>query len=166
MDYIYILRSSNSNTIYNNKYIDNYYGIYLYISSNNNLIKKNTISNSTNYGIFISSSSYNRIYANFFLYNNGATDVYNSAHIQAYDAGSNNYWNSTSGYGNYWSDWTSPDANGDGIVDNPYKIDGSAGAYDYYPLTTPVIVPEFSTGNPLILMLLVVFVLILVRKLS
>jgi hypothetical protein len=36
--------------------------------------------------------------------------------------------------GNYWNTWTTPDANGDGFVDNPYRVgDGT----DYYPYTTP-----------------------------
>lgn len=37
--------------------------------------------------------------------------------------------------GNYWSGWTSPDANGDGIVDNPYH--GWRTAVDAFPWTTP-----------------------------
>jgi len=64
--------------------------------------------------------------------------VYNASHIQTYDAGTNNRWNisgSPHGYGNYWSDWTTPDADSNGVVDIPYSIPGSAGAKDYYPLT-------------------------------
>ncbi len=40
-------------------------------------------------------------------------------------------------HGNYWSDWTTPDANGDGIVDNPYILGGASGNWDSYPLTQP-----------------------------
>jgi hypothetical protein len=50
-----------------------------------------------------------------------------------------NYWNTTNA-GNYWSDWHEPDANHDGIVDNPYPIydfTGNITTYDYYPLTKP-----------------------------
>ena len=34
---------------------------------------------------------------------------------------------------NYWSDWTSPDNDGDGIVDIPYTVDGSSGSQDLHP---------------------------------
>jgi parallel beta-helix repeat protein len=39
--------------------------------------------------------------------------------------------------GNYWNDWTAPDANTDGIVDNPYAFN-TAGKADLYPLVNPV----------------------------
>lgn len=58
---------------------------------------------------------------------------------QAYDDGTNNwsssrYPGSTAEEGNLWSDWLSPDENGDGIVDSPYLLDG--GAQDSFPLCT------------------------------
>jgi parallel beta-helix repeat protein len=48
---------------------------------------------------------------------------------QAYDDGFDNTW-----LNNYWSNWTSPDSNADGIVDTPYSIDGLADSQDAYPL--------------------------------
>lgn len=51
------------------------------------------------------------------------------ADSQAYDAGSSNIFSK-----NYWDDWTCPDADADGIVDNPYPL---LGGYDASPLTTP-----------------------------
>jgi parallel beta-helix repeat protein len=38
--------------------------------------------------------------------------------------------------GNYWNDWTAPDANTDGIVDNPYNF-LTTGKADLYPLVNP-----------------------------
>jgi len=156
-----ILDHSSSNLISNNTCSNNgYYGIWMYSSSNdNNIIINNLISNNTNYGIYIySGCSHNRIYNNSFYYNDGSENTFNSLHIQAYDGGSNNYWNSSTGIGNYWHDWANNnntnDQNGDGIVDWPYPIAGSAGAKDYYPLKNPTIVPEFSLFD-LILILLV-----------
>ena len=46
-----------------------------------------------------------------------------------FDDGSNNVF----AY-NYWSDWTSPDVDADGIVDTPYSIDGNSNNHDQYPL--------------------------------
>ena len=92
-------------------------------------------------------SSSNIVFNNTFIGNNGAGSTYNSSHVQAYDDGTNNWWNSTDGYGNWWSDWTKPDyVPPYGIVDLPYNISGSAGAKDYYPLTTTPTqpIPEFG----------------------
>lgn len=117
-------------------------GIYLY-SANNNIIKGNNITNSSDYGIYIGSGSNNLIYGNCFYYNHGSTDSYNSSHVQAYDDGTNNSWNSST-IGNYWRDWRGSDSDNDGIVDEPYIIDGSSGAKDYYPLTKAQPIPELS----------------------
>jgi hypothetical protein len=95
-------------------------------------IYDNLICNNPGIGVSIYGGMYNRIWNNTFIGNNGSG-------IQAYDIGANN-WNTSGsphGYGNYWDDWTTPDANSDGIVDNPYSIMGSAGAEDYYPLVSP-----------------------------
>lgn len=63
----------------------------------------------------------NKIYLNYFEGNKGATDVFSPDHIQASDQSFLNLW-SWDGLGNYWADWTSPDDDGDGIVDQPYPI--------------------------------------------
>ena len=53
---------------------------------------------------------------------------------QACDMGSN-AWNNSQ-YGNYWSNYTGVDADGDGIGDTPYQIDYST-TFDYKPLMYP-----------------------------
>jgi len=113
--------------------------------------------------VFISSNSGdNRIWNNTFAGNKGATDTYDSSRVQACDNGTSNWWNSTDGYGNYWSDWTTPDAIPPwGVVDHPYLLDGSAGAEDYYPLTTTPSepIPEFGMVPFVVMVLLVAIVL-------
>jgi len=160
---------SSSNTVSNNTCINNWEGIYVGASSSNivsnntcnnngegidlwqsshNTIFNNILTNNGDYGVYVrSKSSYNYILKNSFFYNHGSGDTYNSSHIQAYDAGSNNYWNNTT-IGNYWHDWANNNATNDenphdGIVDWLYKIDGNAGAKDNYPLkgTTVKLVP-------------------------
>ncbi|NPA75342.1 MAG: hypothetical protein GXO25_04595 [Euryarchaeota archaeon] len=168
------LASADSNTVKRNRIFNNSYtGITMYSASNNfivenvinasggygmmlgsnsnaNNIHNNSIGNSTYYGIYLQNATAgNRIYYNAFYFNHGSNATYNASHVQAYDASGRNFWNTTApggghGYGNFWYDWQNPDSNNDGIVDNPYLIDGGAGAEDYYPLTTAPVIPEFS----------------------
>jgi len=91
------------------------------ISGNNNDAIANKLIDATIdiYGWFTTPSD-NNIYHNNF-YNGGAQDL-----------GINNMWND--GYpsgGNYWSDYTGEDLDGDGIGDTPYSFDGGQ---DNYPL--------------------------------
>ena len=156
------LVSSSNNTICNNTCCsNNEWGIGLG-SSSNSTISGNQLCSNLGYGVYIYSGSDNMIWNNTFIDNNGAGSTYDPSYLQAYDGGANNWWNSTDGYGNYWSDWTTPDANSDGIVDLPYAIDGSAGAMDYYPLTTTPSepIPEFGM-MPLVVMVFLVAVFLM-----
>ncbi|MHA1947635.1 MAG: hypothetical protein ACW97W_16145, partial [Candidatus Hodarchaeales archaeon] len=45
---------------------------------------------------------------------------------------------------NYWDEWTSPDADDDGIVDNPYFINGSSKNKDLYPQALLIHFPSDS----------------------
>ncbi len=53
----------------------------------------------------------------------------------AYDDGTNNTFDNGT-IGNYWSEWTSPDTDSDGVVDQEYLTRGSASSKDRYPSTT------------------------------
>jgi nitrous oxidase accessory protein NosD len=75
----------------------------------------------------------NWFYNNIFINNNGAGELFNSSHIQAISENEKDYWNNSLGRGNYWSDWTGPDKNNDGIVDKPYNLSGGSN-HDNYPL--------------------------------
>jgi len=144
-NYNNIIENSISYCAYN---LDNEGGITLSFSCCCNNFTQNFIYDNEMYGASIvrSDSSDNRFWNNTFISNNGAGSVYDINHIQAYDDGTNNWWNTSGsphGYGNYWSDLTTPDANFNGVVDWSYNLTGSAGAKDYYPLTTPTMpIPE------------------------
>jgi parallel beta-helix repeat protein len=132
-----MLSNCTNGMLVNNIFSNNWGAVDIDMSSNNNEVSRNLFYNNGGAGVYILSSSGNHIWNNTFIGNNGANDTYNVSHAQAYYIGTDNWWNSTNGYGNYWSDWTKPDANHDGIVDQPYNIAGGAGAKDYYPLATP-----------------------------
>jgi len=89
-------------------------GIYMQDSSGNT-IADNSISSSAK-GIYIlTGSPTNSIYHNNFLYNT----------VQAYSLSTGNVYNlAAPDGGNFWSNWASPDNNGDGFVDNPFVFTG------------------------------------------
>ena len=141
------LSSSQNNIVLNNTISNNTRGFFIEASSNT--IFNNTILNNTAYGVYLHTGSNNRIWNNTLYHNNGSGDIYNQAENQALDSGGINWWNSTTGYGNYWADWTTPDiVYRFGIVDLPYNISGTKHAQDFYPLTSPKVsappIPEFS----------------------
>jgi nitrous oxidase accessory protein NosD len=78
--------------------------------------------NGTGYGIYLQYSSNNLFYHNNLMNNEQ----------NAYDAGSNLWYNTTLHEGNYWSDYTGSDSDGDGIGDTPYNIPGGSNQ-DVYP---------------------------------
>ncbi|MFW9827736.1 MAG: NosD domain-containing protein [Candidatus Thorarchaeota archaeon] len=132
------LALSSYNKISRNTVSTNYYGIYLQMLCNNNTITENMVYYNV-IGIKIEggyySSYYNKIYLNCIFENN----------INAIDDGSENQWDNGV-KGNYWSDYNSTDANGNGIGDVPYNITGSAGSKDNFPLMKcplPLVAEEF-----------------------
>jgi len=160
---IYVWFSTGNNICANNCSSNGLYGMYFGYSQDN-AITLNHLCDNLEYGVYLDAGSgNNRIWNNTFCSNNGADGSYDTDHVQACDNGTGNWWNSASGYGNYWSDWTGPDANMDGIVDMPYNISGSAGSKDFYPLTTtpPEPIPEFVV-TPLVAMIFVVIVVLMI----
>jgi len=161
-DAIYMYAESNNNTVRNNTLSNNGRGIDIATDCRNNTITENTI-NLGYRGISLYESHWNRISGNTILScsdgaiviesgsmnliwncslagNNGATSVRDLDHIQARDDGFANHWYLSTPYGNWgncWGDWTTPDSNGDGVVDTPCDIAGTAGARDEFPLVTP-----------------------------
>jgi len=143
-NYIGLECNSDNNTFEENIFNINDYGLYLY-DCKENVIINNIISNHTNIavrlensnktkvisnkvkdnkdiGIYVESNS-NLLYKNEFINNK----------IHAIDNGTNNVWDNGQ-IGNYWDNYSGADANDDGIGDQPYKIPGSAGSIDNFPI--------------------------------
>jgi len=163
---IYTLDSS-CNQIYDNAFVNNYYGILLYTYSTNNSIHHNLFL-SNNIGCRVKGSNQNILYQNLFSANNGGTYMCcvsndNQFYLNTYSNNSDfhaqdwclNTWNATN-LGNYWSDFYqltsgAVDQNNDGIVDVPYNI--SRGYQpeeypnkDYLPLVNrPLIKNSFTS---------------------
>jgi parallel beta-helix repeat protein len=131
---IYIA-GGNTSITHNNCSNNCYGGIVLKCSRNNKV--SNNICSYNGYGIHLSLSTNNHIYLNNFINN-----VYN-----VYSEESTNLWNTpskitykydrrtyTNYLGNYWSDYTGADADGDGIGYTYFSVDGDD---DCYPLMEP-----------------------------
>lgn len=130
---IYLLQSVNTK-ISNNTFYLNVEGVVAVMSSYN-IISYNNFTRNYRVAIDLSYlSHYNTIFNNNFWYNNNASNNYDPHKVQVRDDGLNYWWRGTRG--NFWSDWTSPDSDQDGIVDNPYIIDQDSA--DYYPLSKPI----------------------------
>ncbi|MCX9083200.1 MAG: right-handed parallel beta-helix repeat-containing protein [Candidatus Methanoperedens sp.] len=144
------------NILSNNTITSNKRGILLY-QSDGNTVANNTVTGNTLHGICLDSSPNNNlVYNNYF---NNPTNYFVSG-------GSGNKWNTTKTLGkniiggpylggNYWSNYTGKDSDGDGLGDDDQNGAGAGkyGAGDYHPLVKPPVavgwVDDVSlTGGP------------------
>ncbi len=130
----------NDSLISRSEFSHNYRG-FEWDRSHRDAVTKNIFRDNTEYAVFLDGCSDLRIWNNSFLWNHNSTTRFSPSAVQAYDNG-RNAWNTS--VGNFWLDWAgnndSNDADGDGIVDYPYPLDG--GARDYRPIKAQV--PEFQ----------------------
>lgn len=113
---------ADNNTIKgNNMTASNLAGIWI-VGSSYNLISRNIIAGNNQYGVSLEGSSNNSIFHNKFVDNTNQIYVYDST---------NSWDNGYPSGGNYWSDYSGSDANGDYFGDTPYVIDENN--VDRYP---------------------------------
>ncbi|MFO8050558.1 MAG: NosD domain-containing protein [Thermoplasmatota archaeon] len=80
-----------------------------------------------------------RIWNNTFSRNNGADLIFNKDNSQASDPGSTvKFFDPVENRGNHWTDLTSPDGDGDGIVDREYQLLGDLNTDPYPLVSSPV----------------------------
>jgi len=131
---IVLYEYSSYNSVSGNNIANNLYGISLGNSSSYNGISENNITENNESGILLSSSSDSSIFHNNFMDN--TRQVYDVSWDYPEIPSSINIWDD--GYpsgGNYWSDYTGVDGDGDGIGDTPHILD--AQNVDNYPLMQP-----------------------------
>ncbi len=122
---------STNNQIYNNTIAYNNRGINFGTAASGNIIRNNLIERNT-IGVNIApNTSYtntnNKVYSNNIISN--TTQTSDTSNIVYY------FDNGSTDGGNYWSNWTTPDADSNGFVDNPYIVQ-SGYSQDNYPYTS------------------------------
>ncbi len=117
------LVAAQNNKIIGNNIADNKYGIFFGSNANNNVFYKNSFDNPQQIYIGSQRSGYN-----------GVETV--GVLMESWDDGT---------IGNYWSDYTGKDYNGDGIGDTPYIIDSNN--KDNYPIVHLQAYLSISTGT-------------------
>ena len=135
---IHLYQDCRSTIIRSNKIILNDYGLFLDYNCTLNTIFENTFEKNRDKGVKFEwydnleqRSRLNTFYGNQFIENN----------VSAFESRKDNQWNITN-IGNYWDDYTGPDADDNGIGDTPY-IAGNL--TDYLPIwTDPPNVEIFS----------------------
>ncbi len=141
-----VVNASLSNSIYGNNITANGYGIKfqnsIFTNSSYNTVIDNSITaNNHHIGIDYGAQN-NTFYHNNFIDNTGqisVSEMYEYWGGILFLPGPTNFWDNGS-EGNYWSDYTGADANGDGIGDMPYTYFNSI-IKDNYPLMQPFIIP-------------------------
>ena len=141
-------------------------GIYI-ASGNNCTVTGNLIVNSSEYGLKLARTTTNTsVSENSFIDNIGVTS-------QVLDDGENNFIRF-----NHYSDWVTPDADANGIVDVAYALDGDATNSDPYPIvdsagTIPVtattsaglpVDPVLIVGVGIVAVVLIVVVFLMKRR--
>jgi parallel beta-helix repeat protein len=145
------LYSSTNNNISVNVVTNSFNsGIRMELSAGNT-ISANEVTGSGRWGIIISTSDNNTFANNYFAHNSYSglrmepQCSLNTVTGNIFIGNNLGEWSQVGDYGfrnsfafNFFDDWTDPDVDGDGIVDQPYQIEGYANNQDPFPLVSSV----------------------------
>ena len=138
------LRIARNNAVYGNNIIDCDRAIML-SSAYENIIVGNNITNSANQGVYFGCSDENSLHHNNFI--NNKQQATEQHEVYWWATQNNTYYSERNVWdngeeGNFWSDYSGTDGNGDGIGDTPYSV------YENYTDRYPLMVPfDISTIN-------------------
>jgi parallel beta-helix repeat protein len=136
---IYLYKSS-SNTLIGNIASRNYPGIYFFNNCNDNVLTHNTTSNNY-YGIYFNyNCNDNEIYQNNF--------INNQTHAIVSSCTGNVFSHPMPTGGNYWSGWTTPNEDGDALVDNPYVFTSGQDALPWVRQNAWANLPPTADAGP------------------
>lgn len=143
----------SNNVFYANRIINDIYGIGVSGGVNNTFYANELVNNTA--GVSVGSSEPPEPRATFY-HNNfiGSVEQVDRSHSASYVPGAWREPFNASGIfdngleGNYWSDYTGVDSNGDGVGDSPYIIDGNR--QDHHPLMAPfdISTATLATSTP------------------
>ena len=122
------IKASQNILVEDNRASSNYYDGIGLLSSSESTVRGNTVDNNTLLGIWLDSS-----YNNLFYHNNLFG---NNRHVSSNSP--SNRWDSGS-EGNYWSNYTGVDFNGDGAGDQAFIVDEWTLQQDRFPLMRPYV---------------------------
>jgi len=128
--------TTENNTISYNELAYNEYDGLRFAGGSYNSITRNVMGNNSRWGLnFGWDTTMNIATNNYFFVNGDSCQAINDGVLNVID-------------GNYWSEWTSPDADNDNIVDVPYEIEGDAESNDPNPMAVPDIWIDPWYGGP------------------
>jgi parallel beta-helix repeat protein len=134
---MYVRNGAKNNYIFSNVISSCETGLALF-STHYNQFYANNITGCTQTGVYLSISDYNSFFQNNFVKN--AKQAQENHQLYWWGIQNDTYYSENNKWdngkeGNFWSDYTGADADGDGIGETPYTV--YENYLDHYPLTAP-----------------------------